>query len=196
MNDGEQGDAQVNEDITRVLRGFSDNDNSADELLELVYAQLRDIAQMRMGREQPGHSLQATALVHEAYLKVLGGDAQTWDDRGHFFRAASEAMRRILIDHARKKRSTKRGGERSRLPITVLDLASDYDADGILALNDALDDLAREDPKAAEVVQLRFFGGLDVVETALTMGVSERTVARDWAFARARLFALLSEEGS
>ncbi|MEE9391264.1 MAG: ECF-type sigma factor [Planctomycetota bacterium] len=182
------------DDITRVLRGFDQNSAAAGELLELVYAELKAIAQRRMSREDPGHSLQATALVHDAFARVLGDGDQSWSDRGHFFRAAAEAMRRILIDHARKKKSTKRGGGRRKAAIDVLDLATDYDAEGLIELDEALTILKTEDPSAAEVVHLRFFGGLDVSEIAATMEVSERSVAREWAFAKARLFSLLSPE--
>lgn len=181
------------DEITRILEGCARGENGADELLELVYGQLREIARLRLAGEAPGHSLQATALVHEAYLRLLGDDELDYRNRAHFFAAAAEAMRRILVDHARRKGSQKRGGGGRRLPIDLLDLAVEADPEGILALDEALDRLGREDAQAAAVVKLRFFAGLEVTETARQLGISERSVARDWAFARARLFALLDE---
>jgi len=186
----------LSEDITLALHACRHDRAAADDLIELVYDQLRAIAQARMNQERAGHTLQATALVHEACQKLLGDGAPTWEDRGHFFRAAAEAMRRILIDHARKKKSAKRGGARARVPLSVVDLATDHEPEQILELDEALRQLEREDPKAGDVVQLRFFGGLSVEETARVMGVSERTVAREWAYARARLFELLGPEVS
>ncbi|MEZ6194812.1 MAG: ECF-type sigma factor [Planctomycetota bacterium] len=176
------------EDITRLLRGDQEG------LLEVVYEQLREIAAARMSQEAPGHSLQATALVHEAYARLMAGQDQDWRNRGHFFRASAEAMRRILIDHARKKKSEKRGGRRGRTPLEGLDLGADYDPIRVLELHEALETLADEDPQAAEVVQLRFFAGLDMAATARSLGISERSAARDWAWARARLFSLLEPE--
>ncbi len=185
----------VNEEITIALQRCREGDANTGELIGLVYDQLRAIAQARMNQENAGHTLQATALVHEACFRLLGDSAPAWEDRGHFFRAAAEAMRRILIDHARKKKSLKRGGARSKIPLSVVDLAEDHDPGQIIELDEALKKLESEDPVAGEVVQLRFFGGLSVEETARTMGISERTVAREWAFARARLFELLGPEG-
>jgi len=187
--------ADANEEITIALQRCRSGDADTGELIGLVYDQLRAIAQARMNQEQVGHTLQATALVHEACFRLLGDTAPEWEDRGHFFRAAAEAMRRILIDHARKKKSLKRGGARSKIPLSVVDLAADHDPGQIIELDEALKKLESEDPVAGEVVQFRFFGGLSVEETAMTMGISERTVAREWAFARARLFELLGPDG-
>lgn len=183
------------DDITIALHACREGNEATGELIELVYGQLRAIAQARMNQERAGHTLQATALVHEACFRLLGDNAPEWEDRGHFFRAAAEAMRRILIDHARQKKSAKRGGGRSKIPLSVVDLAEDHDPDQVLELDEALRKLEAEDPQAGEVVQLRFFGGLSVEETAKVMGISERTVAREWAFARARLFELLGPDG-
>jgi len=182
------------EEITIALDACRGGKGDQGDLIALVYDQLRAIAQARMNQERSGHTLQATALVHEACFKLLGDNAPTWEDRGHFFRAAAEAMRRILIDHARKKKSIKRGGDRSKIPLSVVDLAVDHDPSSILELDDALKKLEKEDPVAGEVVQLRFFGGLSVEETSRVMDISERTVAREWAFARARLFELLGPD--
>ena len=179
------------DDITRILKNREKGQDTEEQLLDLVYEQLHGIAEVRMNREKPGHTLQATALVHEAFLRLFGNDGQAWKSRGHFFRAAAEAMRRILIDHARKKKSAKRGGEEARAAINVLDLALNYDPNQILELDEAMTSLELEDSSAAEVVKLRFYGGLSVQETAQTMNISERSVARDWAFARAYLYALL-----
>jgi len=140
-------------------------------------------------------TLQATALVHEAYLRLLGGTQPPWNDRQHFFRAAAEAMRRILIEHARKRGRVKRGGKRVRVELTGVDLASDQDLDQILALDDAFRRLEQQDPEAADVVRLRCFAGLSVEETAQATGHSERTVKREWAFARAWLYDALRDSG-
>lgn len=180
--------------VTRLLREIPHRREAADELLPLVYQHLRMLAAGRMREERPGHTLQATALVHEVYARLLGDAEVSWEDRAHFFRTAAEAMRRILIDHARKRASLKRGGNRQRLPINVVDLATEQDPAQIMALEEALQALEREDPRAAEVVQLRFFAGLSAAETAEAMQLSERTVMREWAFARARLFQFLEGE--
>ncbi|MCB9848581.1 MAG: sigma-70 family RNA polymerase sigma factor [Phycisphaeraceae bacterium] len=185
----------ANEQITIALHACRANNAATGELIGLVYDQLRAIAQARMNQERAGHTLQATALVHEACFRLLGDSSPQWEDRGHFFRAAAEAMRRILIDHARMKKSAKRGGGGSRVPLSVVDLAVEHDPEQVLELDEALRKLEAEDPSAGEVVQLRFFGGLSVQEVAQVMGISERTVAREWAFARARLFELLGADG-
>jgi len=148
-----------------------------------------------MRSERTDHTLQATALVHEAYMKLVGDRDVSWQNRAHFFAAAAEAMRRILIDHARKRKSEKRGGGMARVPITVVDLAAESDPDQILALEEALAQLEREDPRAAKIVNLRFYAGLSVEETVEATGLSKRTVMREWAFARARLVELLGAEG-
>ena len=183
------------DEVTRILRQIDRRSDAAEELLPLVYEQLRAIAQRRMREERASHTLQATALVHEAFVKLVGSAEQPgWESRAHFFSVAAEAMRRILIDHARKRKSVKRGGGAKPIPLSVVDLATEHDPAQILALNEALETLEAEDARAAEVVKLRFFAGLSVEETAETMGISERTAMREWAFARARLYELLAVE--
>lgn len=177
--------------VTRLLAEISDRGDAAGELMPLVYEQLHAIARQRMREERAGHTLQATALVHEAYMRLVGDAEISWQSRGHFFRMAAEAMRRILIDHARKRKAQKRGGGKAGLPISVVDLASVDDPDRVLALDEALNTLEAEDARAAQIVQLRFFAGLSVDDTAEAIGISRRTVMREWAFARARLFELL-----
>jgi RNA polymerase sigma factor (TIGR02999 family) len=181
------------EDVTQILEQFGERDDASDVLLELVYEQLRAIAQKRMMEERANHTLQATALVHEAYMKLIGDREMGFASRAHFFGAAAEAMRRVLIDHARRRDSQKRGSGRAPAPLSVVDLAADNNPGEILALDEAITKLEDEDPRAAEVVRLRFFAGLGVDETAELMELSPRTVAREWSFARARLHQLLSE---
>ena len=161
----------------------------ADSLLPLVYDQLRAIAQQRMAGERRDHTLQATALVHEAYLRLSGDPLVRLEDPGPFYAAAAEAMRRILIEHARAAGREKRGGSRRRvgMPLNVVDLAVEMDPEEFLTLEDALRRLREEDEQAAKVVDLRFFAGLSVDETASTLGVSASSVDRDWAYARAWL---------
>lgn len=179
---------------TRLLRAAGAGaPGAADELFPLVYAQLRAIAQQRMRGEQRGHTLQATALVHEVYLRLLGdGQTPSWTSRAHFFRAAAEAMRRILIEHARRRGRVKRGGEMKRAPIDVLDLSNDDAPEQILALDAAIARLDQRDARAAEIVRLRFYAGLGVEDVASALKLSERTVKREWAFARAWLFQELA----
>jgi RNA polymerase sigma factor (TIGR02999 family) len=166
---------------------------AADQLLELVYSQLRAIAQRQMNKERPAHTLQATALVHEAYVRLIGDREVQWNGRSHFFLAAAEAMRRILIEHARKRGRLKRGGDRRRVFGDVLDLAAG-DSREILALDEALRRLGEQDEQAAAVVRLRFFAGLSVKDTAAALSLSERTVNRQWLFARACLFKAMERE--
>ena len=184
-------------DITRILADLNgpNRQEALDRLVTLVYSHLLAIAQSRLRYERPDHSLEANALVHEAYLRLLGGDYPTWNDRRHFFRAAAEAIRRILIEHARSRVRAKRGGKQVRVPLSGLSLASDQDPTQILALDDAIRRLREQDPQAADVVELRFFGGLSVEETAHTLDVSERTVKREWAVARAWLYDALRGSG-
>ncbi len=181
-------------DVTRLLRSVGDDGAARDRLLPLVYDELHRIAQGRMAGERAGHTLQATALVNEAYVRLVGVEEIDWNDRSHFFGIAAEAMRRVLIDHARKRASQKRGGGRGRLDLTVADLAADTEPETMIAVDEALTKLEAEDPQAATVVKLRFFAGLTAGEAARAMDVSERTVMREWAFARARLFELLGGE--
>src|SRR6478672_68983 len=147
-----------------------------------------------MAAERPGHTLQATALVHEVYLKLLGGPDAPWAGRKQFFFAAAEAMRQILIDHARAHRGLKRGGGRKRVPLSVLDLASEEHIPEILALDEAVSRLEKTSPDVAAVVRLRFYAGLSIEETAEALGISPRTVKREWTYARARLFRELSDD--
>jgi RNA polymerase sigma factor (TIGR02999 family) len=185
-------------DLTRVTQILGEiragREHAASELLPLVYSQLRAMAQKNMNQERAAHTLEATALVHEAYLRLVGDQDLGWDSRAHFFTAAAEAMRRILIEHARAKKRVKRGGERQRVPLTGLDLAAENDAEEILAVDEAFRRLETEDPDAASVVRMRYFAGLSVAETAAALGISERSVAREWAYARAWLAGVLKEE--
>lgn len=173
-------------EVTRLLHAVSAGDLKAPEaLLERVYGFLHNIARQRMAGERRGHTLQATALVHEAYIRLLGSPELQWAGRSHFFRAAAEAMRRILIDHARARNADKRGGGKAALSITgIADLASEADPAGILALDDAILRLEKVDAEAATVVRLRYYAGLSDADVADALAVSERTVRRDWAFAR------------
>ena len=184
----------VMDDVTSILSdmGEGNRQEAMGRLVPLVYQELRAMAQAHLRDERLDHSLQATALVHEAYLRLLGGD-RPWNDRRHFFRAAAEAMRRILIEHARKRGRVKRGGQQVRVELRNVDVATEQDLDELLALDDAFRRLQEKDPEAAEVVELRFFGGLSVEETAKAMEVSQRTVKREWAFARAWLYDALRD---
>jgi RNA polymerase sigma factor (TIGR02999 family) len=185
-------------EVTRILDDLQGTDRREvfDRLLPLVYDELRVIARARLKQERQGHSLQATALVHEAYIRMLAGDGPSWNDRLHFFRAAAEAMRRILIDHARKRGRIKRGG--SRVQVTLGDVAAGagMPLEDLLALDDAIQRLEGQDPRMAEIVRLRFFAGLSVEETGKALEVSERTVKREWAVARAWLFEAMRESES
>jgi len=186
-------------DVTRILSAIEQGDpHAAELLLPLVYEELRKLAAQKLAQEKPGQTLQATALVHEAYIRlVASGDVsapreQHWKTRGHFFGAAAEAMRRILIEKARHKQRARHGGGRKRLSLDHLDLQDEEIADDLLALDEALDRLAKEEPTVAEVVKLRYFTGLTIEETAAALGISVRTANRHWAFARAWLFQALS----
>lgn len=176
--------------ITQILQAVDRGDpKAAEELLPLVYEELRKLATVRMANESAGHTLQPTALVHEAWLRLVGNDAQvTFANRAHFFSAAAEAMRRILIERARRKSAGKRGGDWQRIDLDKVDIAADADDDTLLLVNEALEKLAREDANAAQIATLRFFGGLTLEEAAQAMGVTERTANRYWAFARVWLF--------
>ena len=180
-------------ELTVILQRINQGDpHAANELLPLVYEELRILAAQKMAKENPGQTLQATALVHEAWLR-LGGDAQpAWDNRGHFFAAAAEAMRRILIDNARRKQTLRHGGGLQRMNLEALDLAANLDDEQLLALNEALEHFAAHDARKAELVKLRFFVGLTNEQAARVLEVSEPTVKRDWAYARAWLFRELN----
>jgi RNA polymerase sigma factor (TIGR02999 family) len=179
--------------ITRVLNAIEHGDpHAAEQLLPLVYDELRKLAAERMAQEKPGQTLQATALVHEAYVRLVGGDQpRVWDGRGHFFAAAAEAMRRILINRARDKRRQKRGGGLQRVDLDRLLVADQASDEELVAIDDALEELARRNGACAELVKLRFFTGLTLDEAAAAMGIARRTANRYWAFARAWLFDAL-----
>ncbi|MBW3598518.1 MAG: sigma-70 family RNA polymerase sigma factor [Planctomycetes bacterium] len=182
-------------DVTQILSAIDRGDpRAAEQLLPLVYAELRKLAARKLAQEAPGQTLQATALVHEAYLRLAGAPgAQSWDSRGHFFAAAAEAMRRIMIDRARDKKRLKRGGGARRVDLERLVVAESASDDELVALDDALEKLAGEDPRAAELVKLRFFAGLTLEEAAQVLGMARRTADRSWAYARAWLFRELRE---
>jgi RNA polymerase sigma factor (TIGR02999 family) len=176
-------------EVTRILSAIEQGDpHAAAQLLPLVYEELRKLAAQKLAQERPGQTLQATALVHEAYLRLVDADqTRRWDSRGHFFAAAAEAMRRILIDNARRKERSKRGGGRKRVDLESADLVATSSPDELLVLNDALDKLATEDLEAARLVQLRYFTGLSVEEAAQVLGISRSTAYERWAYARAWL---------
>jgi RNA polymerase sigma factor (TIGR02999 family) len=183
-------------EITRILDAMEQGDpHAAAQLLPLVYDELRRLAASRLSQEQPGHTLEATALVHEAYLKLVGPDAgHRWNDRRHFFAAAAEAMRRILVDHSRKKRAERRGGDRQRVPLAQAGAVAAPDADDVLALDEVLDRFAGVEPLKAELVKLRYFAGLSEAEAAAAMGIARATASRWWTYARAWLIDALEEK--
>jgi RNA polymerase sigma factor (TIGR02999 family) len=184
-------------DEAPILRALAiGGGRAAAELLPLVYGELRCLAVQRLAQERPGHTLQPTALVHEAYLRLLGNDERLWSDHSHFYRAAAEAMRRILIDHARAKKGARRGGDRRAIPLDLVELAAESSGEEILAVAEAISRLEEENADVAEIVRLRFYVGLSVEETARAMGVSERTVYRDWTYARAWLIRHLGDVGA
>ena len=182
--------------VTHVLNAIEAGDPSAaEQLLPLVYDELRKLAAQRMAQEKPGQTLQATALVHEAYLRLVGSDPkQPWDSRGRFFAAAAEAMRRILLNHARDRGRQKRGGGRQRVDLDHLAMADQATDDEVLALDEALQRLEQHNPPCAELVKLRFFTGLTMDEAATALGIAVRTAHRYWAFARAWLYDSLSRD--
>jgi RNA polymerase sigma factor (TIGR02999 family) len=180
-------------EVTRILSAIERGDPSAAaELLPLVYDELRKLAAQKLAQEKPGQTLQATALVHEAYLRLVDVDeAQHWNSRGHFFAAAAEAMRRLLVDNARQKQSKKRGGDRVRLDLDQLAAATSERLDDVLDIDAALGGLANADPQAAELVKLRYFAGLSIPQAAAVLGISPRTADFLWAYARAWLLRFL-----
>ncbi len=176
-------------DVTRILNAIGGGDSkAAEDLLPLVYEELRKLAAHKMANEAPGQTLQPTALVHEAWLRLVGTENPQFEGRGHFFAAAAEAMRRILIDRARQKLSLKRGAGAARVNLEDLEVASAADDDTLLAVDEALTKLAGEDPDSAEFIKLRFFAGMTNDEAAQALGIPERTARRHWSFARAWLF--------
>lgn len=182
-------------DVTQILRELEQGRASAEDLLPLVYKELRHLATHRLAQEKSGQTLQPTALVHEAYLRLVGSrDTERWHGRAHFFAAAAEAMRRILVDNARRKQSQKRGGDHKRIDLPTSDLAA-HETEELLAVHDALEELEKQWPAHAELVKLRYFVGLTVPEAARAIGVSRATGERYWTFARAWLHRHLADDG-
>lgn len=183
-------------DVTQILNAIEQGDpKAAEQLLPLVYDELRKLAAQKLAQESPGQTLDATALVHEAYLRLVGTDqAHTWNSRGHFFGAAAEAMRRILVDNGRRKQAEKRGGRRRRVPLADVDVSRMPLTNDILSIDEALTQLAREDPQAARLIELCYFAGLSVEDAAETVGVARSTAYEHWSYARVRLRCLLDGE--
>jgi len=176
-------------DVTRILNAIEGGDEkAADDLLPLVYEELRLLAAQRLSHEKPGQTLQATALVHEAYIRLVGHDGRTWNSRGHFFAASAEAMRRILVDAARRKRTIKHGGDLQRVDLSDLELSIEESFEDLIALDEALSRLSEEDHVAAELVKLRYFAGLTLTQTAHALEISPRSADRCWAYAKAWLY--------
>ena len=175
-------------DVTHILNAIEQGDAKAvDELLPLVYEELRRLAAHKMSQEPPGQTLQATALVHEAYIRLVGSEARNWRSRTHFFSAAAEAIRRILIENARRKQSLKRGGDRQKIDINDAQLAVDQSSEDLIALDEALEKLAKKDKIKADLVKLRFFSGLTSEQAAEILKISHNTADQYWAYARAWL---------
>ncbi len=175
-------------EVTEILGAVERNGSRSEELLPQVYDELRRLAAVRLAQERPGQTLQATALVHEAWLRLASSGRQGWEDSRHFFRAAAQAMRRILVENARRKRRLKHGGQWQRIDVSGLDLPSPVPDEQLLALHGALNKLAWVDPEGAELVQLCFFAGLTQAEAGQQLGLSRATAERTWAFVRAWLF--------
>ena len=182
----------VMSDVTRILSQIDAGvPRAAEQLLPLVYDELRRLAAAKLAQERPGQTLQATALVHEAYLRLVDVEqAKHWNSRGHFFGAAAEAMRRILVDQARRKQADKRGGRGRRIPLDAADIGLASPADELLGIDDALTRLAAEDPQAAQLIQLRYFTGLSIEDAAEVVGISRSTAYEHWSYARVRLKSL------
>jgi RNA polymerase sigma factor (TIGR02999 family) len=180
-------------DVTKILQAIQRGEaNAAEDLLPLVYEELRRVAANRMAHEAPGQTLQPTALVHEAWVRLVGHEDPQWQNRAHFFGAAAEAMRRILIDNARRKRAIRHGGGQQRVNLDDVEIAAAAEDDELIAVHEALDKLAAHDPKKAELVKLRYFAGMTIEEAAKVLGVSEPTAKRYWTYARAWLFREIS----
>ncbi len=181
-------------DITRILQAAGQGDRqAAQDLLPLLYDELRRLAKSKLARESPGHTLQPTALVHEAYLRVIGTEDPGWETRGHFFASAALAMRRILVEAARRKARPKHGGDRQRVDLEHAELAINPPAEDVLALDEALLRLENDDPRQGKIVNLRYFAGLTTEETAAVLSVSVTTIEREWRYIRRWLFNELSE---
>jgi RNA polymerase sigma factor (TIGR02999 family) len=175
-------------EVTRILAAIEKGDvHAVDELFPLVYQELRQLAAQRMSKEAPGQTLQATALVHEAYIRLVGAEEQNWSGRGHFFAAAAEAMRRILIENARRKKRLRHGGDRRKIDLDEASMAVAGPSDDLIALDEALEKLSSEDKVSADLVKLRFFAGLTMEQAANILGLPRRTADRNWAYARAWL---------
>jgi RNA polymerase sigma factor (TIGR02999 family) len=183
-------------DVTRILSAIEQGDpHAAEQLLPLVYDELRKLAAQKLTQEKPGQSIQATALVHEAYIRLVDTNKpQQWNSRGHFFAAAAEAMRRILLNRARDRKRLKRGGDRQRIDLDQIELALDSNDDQLIALDEALEKLTAEDNVSAQLVKLRFFAGLTLREAAESLGIAQRTAERQWAYARAWLYNQLRRD--
>jgi RNA polymerase sigma factor (TIGR02999 family) len=183
-------------DVTRILSQIESGDPAAaDKLLPLVYDELRKLAAAKLAHEKPGQTLQATALVHEAYVRLVDTDRpQQWNGRGHFLAAAAEAMRRILIDRARQRKRERHGGGRTRVKLDAVDMAVATDGDTLLEVNEALERLSQESPQKAQLVKLRYFGGLTLSEAAQALGISRATAKRHWAYARSWLLCELRDD--
>jgi RNA polymerase sigma factor (TIGR02999 family) len=182
----------MTEVTTLLARSAQGEARAAEELLPLVYEELRKLAAARMATEKGTATLQPTSLVHDAWLRLVGSEQPAWESRGHFFGAAAEAMRRILIDHARRNHALKRGAGVARIDLDRVDVAAEMDGESLLAINEALEKLAVQDPQAAQLVKLRFFVGMHYAEAALALGISQRSAKRYWNFARAWLYRELS----
>jgi len=183
-------------DVTRILNAIEQGDAKAvDKLLPLVYEELRLLAAQKLSQEPPGQTLQATALVHEAYIRLVGEEAQNWESRRHFFLAASEAMRRILIDNARRKKSQRRGGHQQRVDFDNIRVADKNSPDDLLELDEALTRLTDHDPEVVDLVKLRYFGGLTLEQAAKIKGISRRTAGRYWKYARLWLYREMTKGG-
>jgi len=185
-------------DVTRILSAIENGDPSASEqLLPLIYDELRKLAAQRLAQEKPGQTLEATALVHEAYIRLVEGDQKPqWNSRGHFFAAAAEAMRRILVDQARRKLALRRGGNLQRQPIEDREIEAPEPAVDLLAVNEALERFQAVDSTAAQIVKLRYFAGLTIPQAAEALGISTSTADRSWAYARAWLHTALKHDGA
>ena len=184
-------------DVTRILNQIEDGDeHAAEKLLPLVYDELRRLAARKISREKPGQTLQGTALVHEAYIRLVdGSENQRWDSRGHFFAAAAEAMRHMLVDVARKKKRIRHGGDHQRVDFEDDFLAIDLPVDHLLVIDEALTQLKASDPRAGQILELKYFAGLTTEEAAEMMGVPPRTAYRDWAYARSWILRYLGHSG-